>query len=69
MSVSNGIMQGGMRPFKCFRKDTSGATAVEFAMVAGPFFVLLLALIEVALVFFSTRAESYQSGSYPHAAK
>lgn len=56
MSVSNGIMQGGMRPFKCFRKDTSGATAVEFAMVAGPFFVLLLALIEVALVFFSTSA-------------
>ncbi|MCW5724728.1 MAG: pilus assembly protein [Maricaulaceae bacterium] len=36
-----------------FRKDRSGASAVEFAMIAGPFLLLLLGLIEVALVFFA----------------
>lgn len=38
--------------FSRFRKDRSGATAVEFAMVAAPFFFLLFAMIEVAAVFF-----------------
>ena len=34
------------------RKDRSGATALEFALVAAPFLALMLATIEVALVFF-----------------
>ena len=33
-------------------RDTRGATAVEFAIVAGPLFLLLFAIIEVAIVFF-----------------
>ncbi len=38
-----------------FRKAESGATAVEFAMVALPFFMLLLAIIEIGLLFFATQ--------------
>lgn len=39
--------------FRRFKKDRKGATAVEFALIAGPFFFFLLALIEVAAVFFA----------------
>jgi len=35
------------------RSNQSGATAVEFAMIAAPFFFLLFAMIEVAAVFFT----------------
>ena len=35
------------------RGDNSGATAIEFGMIALPFFALLVALIEVSLVFFA----------------
>jgi|tagenome__1003787_1003787.scaffolds.fasta_scaffold20719267_2 Flp pilus assembly protein TadG len=35
-----------------FRKDKSGAAAIEFAIVAIPFFALMFAIIEVALSFF-----------------
>jgi Flp pilus assembly protein TadG len=33
----------------------SGATAVEFALVAAPFFAMLVALFQTALVFFASR--------------
>ncbi len=33
--------------------DRSGATALEFAIVATPFFVLMMAIIEVSMVFFA----------------
>lgn len=36
------------------RRDRSGATAVEFALVAAPFFFLLFAMIETAAVFFTS---------------
>ena len=36
-----------------FRRDESGVTAVEFGMVALPFLVLLFAILEVSLSFFS----------------
>jgi len=36
-----------------FRGDRCGATAIEFGIVALPFFTLLVALIEVSLVFFA----------------
>jgi Flp pilus assembly protein TadG len=35
-----------------FAVDKRGATAVEFGLVATPFFALLFAIIEVAMVFF-----------------
>ncbi len=36
-----------------FVKDTTGATAVEFALVAAPFIALIVALIQTFLVFFA----------------
>jgi len=36
-----------------FVRDQKGATAVEFALVALPFFALLFAILETALVFFA----------------
>jgi Flp pilus assembly protein TadG len=36
-----------------YRRDENGATAIEFAMLAGPFFVLLFAIIECSLIFFA----------------
>lgn len=35
-----------------YRRARSGATAVEFALIAGPFFFLLFALMEIAAIFF-----------------
>ncbi|VAV89020.1 Similar to TadZ/CpaE, associated with Flp pilus assembly [hydrothermal vent metagenome] len=35
-----------------FRRAQKGATAVEFALIATPFFFLLFAMLEVAMVFF-----------------
>lgn len=36
-----------------FLRDKSGATAVEFALVALPFFALLYAILETGMVFFA----------------
>jgi Flp pilus assembly protein TadG len=38
-----------------FSHDERGATAVEFGMIALPFFALLFAIIETALIFWSTQ--------------
>ena len=38
-----------------FRKKQDGAAAVEFALVALPFFGLMFGIIELAIFFFSTR--------------
>lgn len=37
-----------------FARDRSGAAAVEFALVAAPFFLLIFLILEVALIFFAT---------------
>lgn len=37
------------------RGDEGGATAIEFAMVALPFFILILGIIEIGLMFFAGR--------------
>lgn len=39
-----------------FLKRKDGATAVEFALVAMPFFAVLFAIIETALLFWTTQA-------------
>src|SRR5882757_11225563 len=36
-----------------FRRDQRGSAAVEFAMIATPFFALLFAIIETSIVFFA----------------
>ncbi|MBL4599986.1 MAG: pilus assembly protein [Rhizobiaceae bacterium] len=38
---------------KRFRRNDRGATAVEFALVGGPFFLLMFAIIEVSIFFFA----------------
>lgn len=45
---------GLFRILRRARRDRSGATAVEFALVAAPFFFLLFAMIETAAVFFTS---------------
>ena len=47
---------GGRPLARRFRRDQRGATAVEFALIALPFFALLFAIIETALVFFAGQA-------------
>ncbi|GAB4229921.1 MAG: pilus assembly protein [Methyloligellaceae bacterium] len=42
------------RLLRRFRGDRSGASAIEFGIVAVPFFLLLFAIIEVSLVFFAS---------------
>jgi Flp pilus assembly protein TadG len=44
------------RALRRFARQEDGATAVEFAMVAAPFLALVFAIIETAIVFFSSQA-------------
>lgn len=39
-----------------FRRARKGATAVEFALIASPFFFLLFAIVEITMVFFTSTA-------------
>lgn len=59
MAVARTTGRGGFagrlnRLFKRLQSDRKGVTAVEFAIVAVPFFTLLLGIIEIALVFFTS---------------
>ncbi len=45
----------GARIIRRFARHEEGATAVEFGLVALPFFGLLFAIIETALVFFASQ--------------
>lgn len=48
-----------MRRLRRFGKAQSGATAIEFALLAGPFLVIVLGLIEIGIQYFtSTSFES-----------
>jgi Flp pilus assembly protein TadG len=38
-----------------FRKDRKGSAAIEFSMIAAPFFMMIFAIIETASVFFATQ--------------
>lgn len=41
------------RAVRRFEKDEDGATAVEFALIAAPFFLLIFAILETAIMFFA----------------
>lgn len=45
-----------LRFAKRFKQDEDGATAIEFAFVALPFFALLFGIMELAIVFFINSA-------------
>jgi Flp pilus assembly protein TadG len=49
------ITFGRIRSLRSFVRCRRGAAAVEFALVATPFFALLVALLQTALVFFASR--------------
>ena len=52
--VGTGDAPGARRwSFRRFRRDETGATAVEFGIIALPFIALMMAIIETALVFFA----------------
>ncbi len=46
-------ISGLRRGARLWRKNKSGSTAIEFAMVIGPFMGLVFAIIEVALTYFA----------------
>lgn len=51
------LLQGWIkRPVCRFHRSEDGATAVEFALVAGPFFLMLFAIFETGLMMFSEYA-------------
>ena len=52
----NGVTAAGRtkRRLGLLKKNQDGFTAVEFALVIGPFLALLFAIMEVALVYFAT---------------
>jgi len=45
-----------------FRSDKQGATAIEFALLAIPFFMLLFAILELAVIFFISSTLSHAVG-------
>lgn len=44
---------------KKYKKDQEGATALEFAILAVPFFALLFSIVELAIVFFISSTLTY----------
>lgn len=46
----------GKSPLAAFRRDRRGATAVEFALIALPFFAVILAILETAIIYFADNA-------------
>jgi Flp pilus assembly protein TadG len=40
---------------KRFRRDRRGSAAVEFAMIAAPFFMMMFAIVETTIVFFANQ--------------
>jgi Flp pilus assembly protein TadG len=58
--MSDPVGKGQARPqrrrsFQKFRRSENGAAAVEFAIVAAPFFALVVAILELCIYFFATR--------------
>ena len=48
--------RAGPRPRRRFGRDTRGAAAIEFSMVALPFLVMLLASLQLVIIYFSSQA-------------
>ncbi len=44
-----------VRVVRRFKNNEEGATAVEFAIIGGPFFLLIFAIIETSLLFFANQ--------------
>ncbi len=55
LSATGGSRLRGWRAIRRFGKRQDGAAAVEFALVALPFFGLVIAVMELAIFFFAAR--------------
>lgn len=55
MSPPAGTPAATLKLLRRFRRNRRGSAAVEFAMIATPFFALLFAIIETSLVFFGSQ--------------
>jgi Flp pilus assembly protein TadG len=53
MSPPAGSPAATLKLLRRFRRHRRGSAAVEFAMIATPFFALLFAIVETSLVFFA----------------
>ncbi|MEX1060918.1 MAG: TadE/TadG family type IV pilus assembly protein [Methyloceanibacter sp.] len=51
--TGQGFERRRLRSFRQFSRDPSGASALEFALVATPLILLLLAVLQVGLVYFA----------------
>jgi len=56
------LYQLALSRVKRYRKAKDGATAVEFALLAIPFFMLLFAILELAIIFFLSSTLSHAVG-------
>lgn len=54
LTEAPGAKRGRRWSFRRFRRSQSGATAVEFGFVAMPFLMLLAAIVETALMFWTS---------------
>lgn len=50
------LVRAGLARVRAFHRNQDGATAVEFAIVSIPFFALMFAILETALLFFGAQA-------------
>lgn len=50
------LVRAGLARVRAFHRNQDGATAVEFAIVSVPFFALMFAILETALLFFGAQA-------------
>jgi Flp pilus assembly protein TadG len=49
----SGMSKVAIRPCRNFWRDDSGVAALEFCLVAAPFFTILFGIMEIGLMFFS----------------
>src|SRR5215470_2206193 len=57
-SIARRFANGAGAAVRRFLRRKDGSVAIEFGMVAAPFFALLFAIMETAIVFFAGQAQS-----------
>lgn len=55
-SPQKAVPRRGMRSFARFFHETEGGVAIEFAFIAAPFIALVLATLQVGLIYFAQQA-------------
>lgn len=55
-TLRSGMLSSVLQSTRGFARRQDGAAAVEFALVAVPFFALLFAILQTAIIFFASQA-------------